>query len=161
MNGLENYYNSTLNGINGREFGYLNTDNNFEKTIKQATNGNNIVTTIDANIQSVVEDKIREFNEAYTGAYREGDAGASHIGVLIMDPNNGDVLAMANYPNFDLSNPRDLSAYYTEEELAAMDDDAKMDALNQLWQNFCVSYTYEPGSTAKPLPCRQDLRPGR
>lgn len=68
---------------------------------------------------------------------------------------------MANYPNFDLSNPRDLSAYYTEEELAAMDDDAKMDALNQLWQNFCVSYTYEPGSTAKPLPCRQDLRPGR
>lgn len=67
MNGLENYYNSTLNGINGREFGYLNTDNNFEKTIKQATNGNNIVTTIDANIQSVVEGKIREFNEAYTG----------------------------------------------------------------------------------------------
>lgn len=38
VNGLENYYNSTLNGINGREFGYLNTDNNFEKTIKQATN---------------------------------------------------------------------------------------------------------------------------
>lgn len=100
VNGLENYYNSTLNGINGREFGYLNTDNNFEKTIKQATNGNNIVTTIDANIQSVVEGKIREFNEAYTGAYREGDAGASHIGVLIMDPNNGDVLAMANYPEF-------------------------------------------------------------
>ena len=160
VNGLENYYNSTLNGINGREFGYLNTDNNFEKTIKQATNGNNIVTTIDANIQSVVEDKIREFNEAYTGAYREGDAGASHIGVLIMDPNNGDVLAMANYPNFDLSNPRDLSAYYTEEELAAMDDDAKMDALNQLWQNFCVSYTYEPGSTAKPFTVAAGLETG-
>ena len=160
VNGLENYYNSTLNGINGREFGYLNTDNNFEKTIKQATNGNNIVTTIDANIQSVVEDKIREFNEAYTGAYREGDAGASHIGVLIMDPNNGDVLAMANYPNFDLSNPRDLSAYYTEEELAAMDDDAKMDALNQLWQNFCVSYTYEPGSTAKPFTVSAGLETG-
>ena len=160
VNGLENYYNSTLNGINGREFGYLNTDNNFEKTIKQATNGNNIVTTIDANIQSVVEDKIREFNEAYTGAYREGDAGASHIGVLIMDPNNGDVLAMANYPNFDLSNPRDLSAYYTEEELAAMDDDAKMDALNQLWQNFCVSYTYEPGSTAKPFTVAAALESG-
>ena len=160
VNGLENYYNSTLNGINGREFGYLNTDNNFEKTIKQATNGNNIVTTIDANIQSVVEGKIREFNEAYTGAYREGDAGASHIGVLIMDPNNGDVLAMANYPNFDLSNPRDLSAYYTEEELAAMDDDAKMDALNQLWQNFCVSYTYEPGSTAKPFTVAAALESG-
>lgn len=77
-----------------------------------------------------------------------------------MDPNNGDVLAMANYPNFDLSNPRDLSAYYTEEELAAMDDDAKMDALNQLWQNFCVSYTYEPGSTAKPFTVSAGLETG-
>lgn len=151
VNGLENYYSSTLNGVNGREYGYLNTDNNFEKTIKAAKNGNNLVSTIDINIQSVVEKKIAEFNEAYTGAYRTDDAGASHIGVIVMDPNNGDVLAMANYPNYDLSNPRDLSAYYTEEELAAMDEDAQMDALNTLWQNFCVTYTYEPGSTAKPF----------
>lgn len=63
---------------------------------------------------------------------------------MIMNPNNGDVLAMANYPNYDLSNPRDLSAYYTEEELAAMTDEEKMDKLNELWQNFCVTYTYEP-----------------
>ena len=161
VNGLENYYNDTLNGINGREYGYLNTDNNFEKTIEQAVNGNNIVSTIDVNIQSIVEAKIAEFNAAYTNAYREGDAGATHIGVVIMNPNNGDVLAMANYPNFDLSNPRDLSAYYTEEELAAMDDDAKMDLLNTLWQNFCVSYTYEPGSTAKPFTVAAGLETGK
>lgn len=161
VNGLENYYNDTLNGINGREYGYLNTDNNFEKTIKQAVNGNNIVSTIDVNIQSIVETKIAEFNAAYTNAYREGDAGATHIGVVIMDPNNGDVLAMANYPNFNLSNPRDLSAYYTEEELAVMDDDTKMDLLNTLWQNFCVSYTYEPGSTAKPFTVAAGLETGK
>lgn len=160
VNGLENYYNETLNGIDGREYGYLNTDNNFEKTIKEAVNGNNIVSTIDINIQSVVEAKIAEFNEAYANAYREGEAGASHIGVVIMDPNNGDVLAMANYPNYDLSNPRDLSAYYTEEELAQMDADAKMDACNQLWQNFCVTYTYEPGSTAKPFTMAAGLETG-
>lgn len=160
VNGLENYYNTTLNGINGREYGYLNTDNNFEKTIKAAVNGSTIVSTIDVNIQSVVETKIAEFNEAYTNAYREGDAGATHIGVVIMDPNNGDVLAMANYPNFDLSNPRDLSAYYSEEELALMDDDTKMDILNTLWQNFCVSYTYEPGSTAKPFTVAAGLETG-
>lgn len=71
VNGLENYYSSTLNGINGRVYGYLNADNNFEKTIKPAVNGNNIVTTIDANIQKVVENKILEFNEAYTGNFRE------------------------------------------------------------------------------------------
>lgn len=160
VNGLENYYNSTLNGINGREYGYLNTDNNFEKTIKPAVNGCNIVSTIDINIQSIVEAKIAEFNEAYSNNYREGEAGATHIGVVVMDPNNGDVLAMANYPNYDLSNPRDLSAYYTEEELAEMDEDAKMDVLNTLWQNFCVTYTYEPGSTAKPFTVAAGLETG-
>ena len=160
VNGLENYYNSTLNGIDGREYGYLNTDNNFEKTIQPAVNGNNIVSTIDVNIQAVVEQKIAEFNEAYTNNFREGDAGATHIGVVIMDPNNGDVLAMANYPNYDLSNPRDLSAYYTEEELAAMDEETKMDELNKLWQNFCVTYTYEPGSTFKIITATAALEEG-
>lgn len=160
VNGLENYYNSTLNGINGREYGYLNTDNDFEKTIKPAVNGYNIVSTIDINIQSIVEAKIAEFNEAYSNNFREGEAGATHIGVVVMNPNNGDVLAMANYPNYDLSNPRDLSAYYTEEELAGMDEDAKMDVLNTLWQNFCVTYTYEPGSTAKPFTVAAGLETG-
>lgn len=160
INGIEQHYNDVLNGVDGREYGYLNTDNNFEKTIKAARNGNTVVTTIDANIQSVVEKKIAEFNEAYTGNYREGDAGASHVGVLIMDPNNGDVLAMANYPNYDASNPRDLSAYYTEEELASMDEDAQLDALNQIWQNFCTTYTYEPGSTAKPFTVAAGLETG-
>lgn len=160
INGLENYYNDVLNGIDGREYGYLNTDNNFEKTIKSAVNGSTIVSTIDANIQTVIEKKIAEFNEAYTNAYREGDAGASHIGVMVMDPNSGDVLGMGNYPNYDLNNPRDLSAYYTEEELAAMDDDTKLDLLNQLWQNFCVTYTYEPGSTAKAFTIATGLETG-
>lgn len=160
VNGIENYYNDTLNGINGREYGYLNTDNNFEKTIKSAINGNTVVSTIDINIQSIVEEKIAEFNEAYKGNYREGEEGATHIGVVIMNPNNGDVLAMANYPNYDLSNPRDLSAYYTEEELAEMDDTMRLDALNKLWQNFCVTYTYEPGSTAKPFTVAAGLESG-
>lgn len=160
VNGLENYYNDVLNGINGRQYGYLNSDNNFEQTIKEPRNGYRVVSTIDLNIQSVVEEKILEFNEAYTNNFRQGDAGATHVGVVIMNPNNGDVLAMANYPNFDLSNPRDLSAYYTEEELAEMDDDARLDALNVLWQNFCVTYTYEPGSTAKPFTVAAGLETG-
>lgn len=160
INGIEQHYNDVLNGVDGREYGYLNTDNNFEKTIKAARNGNTVVATIDANIQSVVEKKIAEFNEAYTENYREEDAGASHVGVLIMDPNNGDVLAMANYPNYDASNPRDLSAYYTEEELASMDEDAQLNALNQIWQNFCTTYTYEPGSTAKPFTVAAGLETG-
>lgn len=161
VNGLERYYNETLNGVDGREYGYLNTDNNFEKTIKAAKNGNTVVSTIDSHIQSVVEQKIADFNEAYTGNFREDEPGASHVGVLIMNPNNGDVLAMANYPNYDLSNPRDLSAYYTQEEIDAMDEDTQMDALNKIWQNFCTTYTYEPGSTAKPFTVAAGLETGK
>lgn len=160
INGLENYYNSTLNGINGREYGYLNSDSNFEKTIKEPIDGNTLITTLDANIQKVVEDKINEFNEAYKGSYRTGEEGADHIAVIVMNPNNGDILAMANYPNYDLNNPRDLSKYYSEEELAGMDDDTKLELLNELWQNFCVYYTYEPGSTSKPFTIAAGLETG-
>lgn len=160
INGLENYYNDTLNGVNGREYGYLNADSNFEKTIKDAVDGNTLITTLDANIQKVVEEKITAFNEAYTGNYREDDAGASHIAVLVMNPNNGDVLAMANYPNYDLSNPRDLSKYYSEEELEGLEEEEKLDLLNKLWQNFCITYTFEPGSTSKPFTVATGLEMG-
>ena len=150
MNGVENSYNSVLNGTNGREYGYLNSDSNFEKTVIDAQNGNDVTLTIDANIQKIVGDKIAAFEEEYRDAAREG-AGSKHVGVIVMNPQNAEVLAMANYPNYDSSNPRDLSAYYTQEEIDAMDDDAELDALNQLWSNFCITYTYEPGSTVKPF----------
>lgn len=150
MNGVENSYNSVLNGTNGREYGYLNSDSNFEKTVIDAQNGNDVTLTIDANIQKIVEDKIAAFEEEYRDAAREG-AGSKHVGVIVMNPQNAEVLAMANYPNYDSSNPRDLSAYYTQEEIDAMGDDAELDALNQLWSNFCITYTYEPGSTVKPF----------
>ena len=150
MNGVENSYNSVLNGTNGREYGYLNSDSNFEKTVIDAQNGNDVTLTIDANIQKIVEDKIAAFEEEYRDAAIEG-AGSKHVGVIVMNPQNAEVLAMANYPNYDSSNPRDLSAYYTKEEIDAMDDDAELDALNQLWSNFCITYTYEPGSTVKPF----------
>jgi len=160
MAGLENYYDDILNGTNGRQYGYLNSENSVEKTIKDATDGNNIVTTIDMNIQSVVERKISDFNKAYTNAWLEGD-GAEHIGVVIEDPNTGDILAMANYPNYDLTNPRSLEEYYTKDEIDGMSDEDKTDALNTLWQNFCISYTYEPGSTQKPLTVAAGFDTGR
>lgn len=159
MNGVENYYNDVLNGTNGREYGYLNSDSNFEKTVINATNGNNVVLTLDANIQQTVENKITAFEEKYRDAAREG-AGAKHIGVIVMNPQNADILAMANYPNYDCNNPWDLSAYYTLEELDAMTEDEKLDALNQLWANFCITYTYEPGSTVKPFTVATGLETG-
>ena len=157
--GLENYYNDVLNGINGREYGYLNSESDFEKTVIAPQDGNTLITTIDANIQSVVEKKILEFNAAYTNNYREGD-GSVNTAVIVMNPNTGAILAMAEYPNFDLNNPRDVSSLFTEEELETVTSEEQMDALNQLWRNYCVSETYEPGSVQKPFTIAGGLETG-
>ena len=158
--GLENYYNDTLNGINGREYGYLNSESDFEKTVIAPQDGSTLVTTIDANIQSVVERKIKEFNAAYTNNYRDGD-GSLTTALIVMNPNNGAVLAMAEYPTFDLNKPRDVSTLFTEEELETVTTEQQMDALNQLWRNFCVSETYEPGSVQKPFTIAGGLETGK
>ena len=63
-----------------------------------------------------------------------------------MDPRNGEILAMSSNRRFDLNNPRDLSYAYSQEEITAMTDEGRMDAWNQMWRNFCVNDTYEPGS---------------
>ena len=157
--GLENYYDDTLNGVNGREYGYLNSDNDFEKTVIPAQDGNTLVCSIDANIQSIVEEKILEFNEAYRDNYREG-AGSENTAVIIMEPDTGRILAMADYPVFDPNNPRDLSLYYTEDEIEAMTDEETLNILNGLWQNYCVTGTYEPGSVQKPFTVASGLETG-
>lgn len=159
MLGLESYYNDVLSGTNGRRYGYLNSDNDLEKTLREAIDGDTIVTTLDANLQSIVEQKIQEFCETFEDHYRNG-AAASNIGLVIMDPRNGDVKAMAQYPTFDLQEPRSLEGVYTKKEIAGMDDDEKADALNRLWTNYCVTSTYEPGSTAKPFTVACGLETG-
>lgn len=157
--GLENYYNNILNGINGREYGYLNSESDFEKTVIAPQDGNTLVTTIDANIQSVVEKKILEFNAAYTNNFRDG-AGSANTAVVVMNPNTGAILAMAEYPTFDLNNPRDVSMLFTEEELLTVSQEDQMNALNQLWRNYCISETYEPGSVQKPFTVAGGLETG-
>ena len=178
--GLEQYYNSVLNGTNGREYGYLNDDETLERTTIPATDGYNIVSTIDGNIQQIVERYIKDFNDEYTNAARSGN-GARNVGCIIMDVNNGNVLAMAGYPVFDLNNPRDTSALigspmvnekgnidYEAEVISAenidtlLSDDAKTyQNLNYLWKNFCISATSEPGSVAKPFTVAAGLESGK
>lgn len=149
--GLENQYNDTLNGTNGRSYGYLNADSNLEQTVIEPENGYSLVATIDTNIQSIVESAILQANEEMKQETEGQATGSNNTAVLVMDPQNGDVLAMASYPNFDLNNPKDLSAYFTEKELAGMSDEDKMNQLNKLWQNYTISNTFEPGSSFKPF----------
>lgn len=138
--GIEQSYNSVLTGTNGREYGYLNDESNLESVIKPAVNGNTIVSTIDVNIQGIVEKYIDQWMT---------ETGSNNIGVVVMDPDNGEILAMASDRTYDLNNPRDLSVRYTEEEIAAMTEEEQTEAWYGLWRNFCVSDTFEPGSPSK------------
>lgn len=158
--GLEAYYNNELNGTDGKKTGYLSSGSSSENVVKSPTDGNSIVTTIDANLQAIVEKHILELNERLRDNYREGE-GTKNTAVIMMDPNTGAILAEASYPNFDLNQPRDLSKYYTTEEQEAMTEEERLETLNALWRNFCVSDTFEPGSTMKPFTMAAGFETGK
>lgn len=159
--GIESAYNDVLNGTDGREYGYFSDDSTMERTVKASENGNTVVSTIDVTLQSIVEQCILEFNEEHRGEEREDEPGSKNTAVIIMDPNTGEILAMASYPNFDLNNPRKLPSVYTDEAWKKMSEEEQLEALNTVWRNFCISDTYEPGSTMKPFTVAAGLETGK
>ncbi|MFG6394453.1 MAG: peptidoglycan glycosyltransferase [Lachnospiraceae bacterium] len=140
--GIEREYNSALTGSYGRKYGYFDSGLNLVQTVKPAVNGNTVVSTIDVNVQGILEQHMEKF---------EKETGSENIGCIIMNPNNGEIYAMASYPFYDLNNPRDLSDFYSESKLEKMSEEKKLEKLNALWRNYCISDSYEPGSTLKPL----------
>lgn len=164
--GLEEYYTDTLSGTPGREYGYLNDDSALARTTIAAVDGNSIVTTIDANIQSIVEKYLKKFDDEFKDNYLERN-GSNNTGCIIMDVNSGEILAMASYPVFDLNktkNSGDLigmpmvdergiwtGEYITEENLATLSDELLSQQFNALWRNYCINDSYEPGSVSKPF----------
>lgn len=181
--GLEEYYNDILNGINGREYGYLNDDLDLERTVKAAVDGNNIHSTIDANAQLIVEKYIKKFMDEHKDAVRLGN-GAENVGCIIQWVDTGEILAMASYPTYDLNDVRNSQAllgsmmveqvtnangYYEIKKNGTVIDQAVLDAmdedqlylnLNNLWKNYCITGTYEPGSVAKPFTVAAALEKG-
>lgn len=181
--GLEEYYNDTLNGTPGREYGYLNETDEVERTVKAAINGDTLHSTIDSNIQSIVEKYLKEFNEEHKDEAHEGN-GAENVGCIIMKVNTGEILAMASYPTYDLNDTRNTDALIgsvlieqyinengytvyrnthtpiTREVLDSLEEEDVLLNLNNLWKNYCISNTYEPGSTAKPFTVAAALETG-
>lgn len=180
--GIEQYYNSSLIGINGREYGYLDAAANLEGVVKPATNGKTIVSTIDVNVQNILQKYINEWQTT---------VGSKITAAIAMDPRNGEILAMGSSNVFDLNNPRDVSGFQEDEIMELGKKEAmavyrrqnggaviteeqvpehftKEDVLsygrqvawNQIWRNFCVSDTYEPGSPSKVFTVAAALEEG-
>lgn len=180
--GLEEYYNDTLNGTEGRSYGYIDDSLNLEKTTIEPTDGNNLQLTLDANIQSIVEKYLKQFNDQYQDGPSGNEGthdgyGENNVACVIQNIHTGAILAMASYPNFDLNNPDDTSVlvgmpvlddkdaptdeYLTQEQVDNLSDKDKSRYLNALWKNFCISDYYEPGSTAKPFTVAAGLETGK
>lgn len=166
--GVEAYYDDVLNGTNGREYGYLNTDSELERTVIEPVHGNNLVLTLDVNIQQIVEKYIAQFDEEHADGPNSEELngkGSKTTGVIVADPKTGEILAMATNHSYDLNNPQDLSDLYTDAEVSALSQTEEgqkelSDALADKWSNFCVSQDFEPGSTFKPVTVSSALESG-
>lgn len=163
LNGLEKTYNTELSGTNGRIVKSNNakdSDLTYKyETYVEAQNGSNLVTTIDVNIQSIVEKYLEK-------VYNDQKA-ANRVAAVVMDVNNGEIYASAVYPNYDLNDPYTLTeSFLTEyEEYAQGYNDTetgtavvptedelskkKLELVYQMWNNKVVNDLYEPGSTFK------------
>ena len=140
--GLEVAYDSYMQGISGKILTLTDARGveieNAGETRMEPVNGNDLVISLDYNVQMYCE-------QAAKRAYLRKDA--DRVSVIVMNPQNGELLAMVNYPEYNLNEPFTLNL--PSEEIALLNDAQKQDALNKMWRNPCVSDTYEPGSTFK------------
>ncbi len=136
--GLETVYDEELQGTDGTiltttDARGVEVDNIGEERMEPIA-GNNLRLTLDANIQKFAE-------QAAQKAFIQKEADS--VSILVMNPQNGEMLAMVDYPEFNLNEPFTLTETYADK------GDDEQDALNQMWRNHCINDTYEPGSTFK------------
>ena len=145
LEGIEAKYNDILTGEKGSISKMLdargNSFGNGGELFEKAKGGNSIVLTIDKNIQAITEKYLEEAcieNECTDGG-----------NVIIMDPRNGDILAMATYPNYDLNSPYEVMNEEVKSYWQEMDKTQRNIYLQKIWRNKAIADTYEPGSTFK------------
>ena len=136
--GLETVYDEELQGTDGTiltttDARGVEVDNIGEERVEPIA-GNNLRLTLDANIQKFAE-------QAAQKAFIQKEADS--VSILVMNPQNGEMLAMVDYPEFNLNEPFTLTETYADK------GNDEQDALNQMWRNHCINDTYEPGSTFK------------
>lgn len=161
--GLEAYYNNLLEGTSGRYILAQDGKKNdmpfeYERFI-EAENGYNITTTLDMYIQYELENQLEKtFNESGAG---------DRVCGMVYDVDTGEVLAMATYPSFDLNDPYTIDEY-SQAELDASGlkegtDEYKTEysrLMYRMWNNKCLTETYEPGSTFKVVTSSMALEEG-
>ena len=149
--GLEKEYNDVMSGVAGRSFITYDGENGAVHQEIAAQDGDKIVTTIDYTLQGYAEQAVKEGMEQYN---------PENAACVIMNPKTGEVLAMASAPSFDPNDPYKKPESVTDEVWNGLDTDSQSKELNNVWKNFCISSTYEPGSVFKPCVAAAALEEG-
>lgn len=156
LSGLELQYNSYLSGVSGRWIKNTDISGNSlaygEEKYYQAEDGLGLVLTIDETIQHYVEKSI---------ATVQKNTSADRVMAIMMDPKTGDILALAQTPEFDPNDPKTPLKKSEQKKLASLSDSEKMDYWNDMWRNSLISDVYEPGSTFKLLTTAMALEEGK
>ena len=150
--GLEVRYEDVLKGTNGRiltttDARGVELDKVAEDRVEPVA-GNTLQISLDYNIQMYAQQMAEKVME---------EKQADGVSILLMNPQNGEILAMVNVPEFNLNDPFTLNTGVDE---SALTDEQKQDALNQMWRNRCINDTYEPGSTFKIITASASLEAG-
>ena len=152
--GLESYYNDEMLGVPGRTFRTYEENNSIVTRQEKAQKGHTLVTTLDQTMQQYAEEACKTAYDAYNPV---------NTSVIIMNPNTGEVLAMAQYPSFNLNDPTELTQMSNSEFKAqwdALNDEQRLELANKSWKNFNLSETFEPGSIYKPVVAGMALEEG-
>ena len=146
LSGIEYTWNSVLTGVSGKSISSKDASQsqipNSEETYIPAENGYDLSLTIDVNIQSIVEKYLKQ-------AVEENDCSRGGT-TIVMDPSTGDILAIASYPDYDLNSPFTPNSYISE-NWDRLTTSEKSTLLQKMWNNKCITDTYEPGSVFKTI----------
>lgn len=156
LDGLEAKYDTILKGKSGRITRVTDAKgsvlDNISENYEEAIDGNDLVLTIDVNIQSIAEKYLQEAcidNQCTDGG-----------NVVIINPNNGDILAMATYPNYNLNEPYTINKEELQQTWETLTATERSVALQQMWRNKAIVDAYEPGSTFKLITASAALEEG-
>ena len=156
LDGIESIYDKELKGVKGKITKMTDARGGDISDAKEeylsATNGNDLVLTIDATIQGIAEKYLKEAcidNKCTDGG-----------NIIVMNPKNGDILAMAGYPNYNLNEPYTPNTEELKLSWDSLEQKDKTRALQQMWRNKAISDTYEPGSTFKLVTASASLEEG-
>ena len=154
LDGIEAKYDKELKGTNGKIERQTNAagESLGDEEYISAIDGNDLILTIDMTIQSIVEKYLEE--ACIDNVCTDGGS------IIAMDPRNGDILAMATYPSYDLNSPYEPHTDAQKEEWNTLEGKAKTEAMQKMWRNKAISDTYEPGSVFKTITSSAALQEG-